>query len=239
MIDLITPCEVIYSIGAKEKVYGDEEGICRITGKQSKGISFFDWVKDTFTDYASLKPGTIISNEALFCFDEASILIQQKTGKEKPQRFRTYSHIVKDGAWHCYTKAHKKQIYDAIISGAELICLTDSGQKHILFTHRIGFWQLDELFIPTDVVFFKALHNAMTDLMRIGFNQASIITGKYVASYIISNGADVWKEKEDFLRQHRGSPMFDLAAWMLFLDEEEKLAVKQKLTKPIKKGKKV
>jgi CRISPR type IV-associated protein Csf3 len=94
-------CELIYEIGAKSKVYGSEKGICRITGKESIGLPFDKWVRDTFNDHDFLYPGTIISNEALFCFDESSEIIQKKTGRDKPQRFRTYSHIIKNGEWYC------------------------------------------------------------------------------------------------------------------------------------------
>ena len=61
-----------------------------LPGKEGVGINFAKWVRDTFNDHDSLFPGTIISNEALFCFDESSEIIQKKTGREKPQRFRTY-----------------------------------------------------------------------------------------------------------------------------------------------------
>ena len=87
-------CEIIYKIGANGLKYGDIKGICRITGNESSGLLCHEWVRDTFTDHASLQPGSIISNEALFCFDEASKIVKQKTGKDKLQRFRTYSHIV-------------------------------------------------------------------------------------------------------------------------------------------------
>ena len=180
----MTPCEIIYNIGSTQKKYGDLAGICRITGKESLGINFNDWVKDTFTDHGSLKVGTIISNEALFCFDEASEIIQSKTGKDKLQRFRTYSHVVINNEWFCFTKAHKKEIFEAIKKGAEIVCLTDSGQKHVLFKHKIGFWQLDELFVKPDLEFFLSLHSAMTDLMKIGFNQSSIIEGNYNPNFI-------------------------------------------------------
>ncbi len=227
----MSPCEIIYNIGAKQKKYGDLSGICRITGKESLGMNFNDWVKDTFTDHGSLKVGTIISNEALFCFDEASEIIQAKTGKDKLQRFRTYSHVVLNEQWFCFTKAHKKEIFEAIKKGAEIVCLTDSGQKHVLFKHKIGFWQLDELFVKPDLEFFLSLHSAMTDLMKIGFNQSSIIEGNYNPNFIQKNGFEIWREKETYLKQHRGSGMFGFASWMLFLDESDKEKVKEQMSK--------
>ena len=77
------PCERIYHAGASGKIFGDVPGICRITGKPSKGLPFNKWVRDTFTDHGSLKPGSIISNEALFCFEEASEIVMKRAGKEK------------------------------------------------------------------------------------------------------------------------------------------------------------
>lgn len=98
-------CEVIYHAANCTIIYGEVEGTCRITGKHNKkGVFFSKWVRDTFTDHAFLFAGTIISNEALFCFEEASTLIQGMRGKDKPQRFRTYSHFVHDGKWYCFGK---------------------------------------------------------------------------------------------------------------------------------------
>lgn len=208
-------CEMIYNHSSKP-IYGDIEGVCRITGKHKTGVLWEKFVKPTFTDHASLLPGDIICNEALFCFDEASAEVQKKTGKEKLQRFRTYSHIIYNNEWFCVTKADKKSIFEMICKGAELVCLTDSGQKHILFKHKIGMWQLDELFISPDIEYLQFLHSIMTKLLDFGFTQSSIITGDYNANFIAKNGFDVWKENEDKLKEHRGVPMFDFASWMLF-----------------------
>lgn len=212
------PCEIIYSLSSKP-VYGDIKGTCRITGREAIGIQFNKWVKNTFTDQAYLKPGDIISNEALLCFDEANLEIQQKVNKEKLQRFRTYSHIVLEDEWFCVTKADKEFIYNAICSNATLVCLTDSGQKHILFKHRIGMWQLDELFIYPDVEYLQYLHSTMQSLLTLGFTQKSIITGEYNLNFVFKNGAEAWKENEDILKEHRGKPMFDFASWMLFTNK--------------------
>jgi hypothetical protein len=207
---------LIYALSSMPK-YGETEGICRITGIHGKGLDFNKWIKPTFTDHASLLPGNIISNEALFCFDEASNEIMNKVGKDKPQRFRTYSHIIHDNKWHCLTKANKKEIFEMICSGAKLVCLTDTGQKHILFKHKIGMWQLDELFIYPDIEYLQFLHSTMQNLLHAGFTQTSIINGDYNLNFIAKNGFEVWKENEDKLKEHRGKPMFDFAAWMLFL----------------------
>lgn len=209
------PCELIYSLSSRP-LYGEIEGVCRITGKKSKGLDFSKWVKPTFTDHASLKSGNIISNEALFCFDEASAEVQAKAGKDKLQRFRTYSHMVYKGQWFCLTKADKKRIYEMICDGASLVCLTDTGQKHILFKHKIGMWQLDELFIYPDIEYLQFLHSTMQNLLHAGFTQTSIINGDYNPNFIAKNGFEIWKINEDKIKEHRGKPMFDFASWMLF-----------------------
>lgn len=211
------PCEIIYNISGVKTKYGDVPGICRITGKQSFGIPFQKWVKDTFTDHAWLLPGTIISNEALFCFDEQSSFLQQKTGRERPQRFRTYSHLVDShGAWHTFTKADKKLTYRLIVEGATLVCLTDSGQKHLLFKHRQGMWQLDDMFIIPDIETLQFLHTRMMYMLSLGFSQTEIITGNYMQYRIMQCGLANWKKEEETLKKYRGIPIFNFTAWLLY-----------------------
>lgn len=209
-------CEIMYDIAANNIVYGDTTGICRITGKQSKGIAFEKWVRRTFTDFAYLKPGTIISNEALFCFDEASEIVQRKTGRDKLQRFRTYSHIICNGEWFCCTKADKKRIYELICSGAEIVSLTDTGQKHIFFKNRVGMWQLDEHYIPIDIPLLKFLHEEMTHLLDIGFSQTEVISGKYSAIKLFKYRDSDFLQHENKIKAFRGNAIFDFTGWMLF-----------------------
>jgi len=211
------PCELIYSAGANGKIYGNTPGICRITGKLSTGLPFTKWVKDTFTDHAFLRPGDIISNEALFCFDEQSELIQHKTNREKPQRFRTYSHLVDaSGNWHCLTKADKELTYRLIYEGASLVCLTDSGQKHLLFKHRLGMWQLDDIFVLPDIETLIFLHEKMMFLLLQGFSQTEVISGNYLQYRILKCGFDLWKPTENILKKYRGTQFFAFTSWLLY-----------------------
>jgi hypothetical protein len=223
-------CEIIYKENPVK--YGNIKGICRITGNKSQGLLFDKWVKKTFNDHGFLKSGTIISNEALFCFDEASELIQKKTGKEKKQRFRTYSHIVDNlGNWHCLTKANKREIYDFIINDAKVVCLTETGQKHIFFKHKLGFWQLDELFITPDIELFKFLHKNMCELMRLGFSQAEIIENKYRQHNIKKMELKIWYDIETKIKAYRGKGIFDFVSFMLFTDEIVNYEITKKNTK--------
>jgi hypothetical protein len=221
------PCKQIYQIAANGKIYGTETGICRITGETGSGLNFEKWVAKTFNDWSYLKPGTIISNEALFTFDEQSELLQAKTERDKLQRFRTYSHIIHNGEWYCLTKADKPAIFNMIVNGAELVCLTETGQKHIFFKHRPGMWQLDELFIVPDIPGLVKLHTIMCNLMRLGFSQEEIKTGDYKSGRIALAGIDVWREQEGELMSFRGTALFDFAGWMLFISESEKEKIQQ------------
>ncbi len=212
-------CEQIYEIGANNKVYGSEKGTCRITGKQSAGLPFDKWVRDTFNDHDFLYPGTIISNEALFCFDESSEIVQKKTGRDKPQRFRTYSHIIKDGEWYCVTKADKRLILQLIIEGSEMVCLTETGQKHVVFKHKTGVWQLDDLHVKPNIELLTLLHFNMCELLAYQFSQAEIITGDYKSNRILKAGLKNWNQHETIIKEYRGSGIFDFTAFMLFTDK--------------------
>ena len=212
-------CENIYNLSNHKKVYGNDKGICRITGKQSEGIIFENWVKDTFNDHDFLFPGTIISNEALFCFDESSNIIQEKTGRDKPQRFRTYSHIINNDNWYCVTKADKRLILELIIEGAQMVCLTETGQKHIFFKHKTGVWQLDDLHVKPDVGLLGLLHYHMCELLAYQFSQTEIITGEYKSNRILKAGLKNWKDNESIIKEYRGSGIFDFTAFMLFTDK--------------------
>jgi len=227
-------CKEIYQIGGENKIYGTENGVCRITGEEGIGLNFDSWVRDTFNDHDNLYPGTIISNEAMFCFDEASEIVQKKTGRDKPQRFRTYSHIIRNGEWYCLTKADKRLIMQLIVDGAEMVCLTETGQKHILFKHKPGMWQLDELHVKPDIELLKYLHYHMCELLAYQFSQTEIITGGYISGRIIKAGIKTWKEHEDAIKQFRGKGIFDFTAFMLYTDEK-----KQEMPEPVSKTGKI
>lgn len=215
------PCESIYKAAGQTPTIDGVRGVCRITGKDSQGVPFNKWVKDTFTDHAYLSPGDIISFEALFCFEEQSTLLQEKTQRDKPQRFRTYSHIVtEDGSWQVLTKANKREIFHLLAhTKPELVCLTDSGQKHILFKHRVGFWQLDETFIQPNAELLVFLHEKMLELLALGFSQTEIQSGKYYHARVLKAVLKVWHELEGQISSYRGKPIFDLAAWLMYNDK--------------------
>jgi len=210
------PCERVYQIAGQGFQVGTTKGVCRFTGKESNGMPFKKWVKDTFTNHDCLHPGTIISNEAAFCFVEDSKLIQEKQNRDKPQKFRTYSHIVWNDEWLCCTKADKQRIVSIIQDSPEIICLTDSGQKHVFFKHRPGLWQLDDTFVEPNLPLFNHIHGVMMQLLSLGFTQAEVITGNYAANRILVAGLDNWQSLENKIKSARKTPMFDFAAWLMY-----------------------
>ncbi|MFN3327599.1 MAG: hypothetical protein ACK40U_01880, partial [Fervidobacterium pennivorans] len=142
-IDRLHPCEVIYNLSDRP-VYGEVEGICRVTGKYSIGVPFEKWVSDNFTDFASLYPGDIISNEAIFCFSDDNTFLQRKLGRQERTRFRNYSHFVVGNEWLVFTKAQKQEMYHILVDyEPTIVVISDSGQRHLLFRYRYGFWQFE------------------------------------------------------------------------------------------------
>jgi hypothetical protein len=213
--------EIVFEAAGVEYNVGNEKGVCRFLGKEAVGLNFSKWVRDTFTDLGYLKSGTIVSNEALFTFDEASEIVRGKSGKEKPQRFRTYSHIVtQNNEWLCVTKADKELIYNEILKSPKVLCLTDTGQKHIFFKGRFGFWQLDELFIVPDVEAFRQIHSDCMTLIEHGFSQGEIKSGTYNQKKILEIGLKKYLELEGKISEKRGTPMFILATWLLFYTDK-------------------
>lgn len=211
------PCEMIYAAAGQPVHYGDTAGVCRITGKESTGVPFEKWVKSTFSDYSALHPGTIISNAAAFCFCEVDTTLARLLGASKPQNFRTYTHVIDaESVWRCYTKSDKAKIVEEMLSGAKLVCITSTGQKHLLFKNRIGFWQYDDLHVPMNRSRFEMMHSEMMRLLREGYNQKEITTGEYKYPTIVKVGLEVHLRNEERLSAWRGSPMFSLAAALMY-----------------------
>lgn len=209
MLCAVHPCSRIYELSNKP-IYGDVEGVCRITGQQGKGLLFKKWVKDTFTAHHLLRPGTIISNEALLCFSELSPYIQELTGKEKPQNFRSYSHFVLGDKWYLKHKGQKEEMLTMMLQLPDVCVISESGQKHLLFQHVCGTWQFEETMIQPDVTLFQTIHQPITTLAET-FSNDEIKSGQYLQYRIIKFGLKNWQQQEDILKQYRGSAMFDLA----------------------------
>jgi len=197
----------------------DRVGVCRSCGAETVGCDFAGWVRPTFTDHDKLLPGTVICQACQFCFTDQNKLLGWKLGKSIPQRARNYSHFVINGAWLPMTKADKRRMLSALTSEApEVAVIADSGQKHIIFRARPGWWQFEEQALSPDPFNLGRLTRAIECLLGAGFSKAECESGQYAAFRIIKCGMDTWRYLEDAIGQDRGSALFSLA---LFLAQKE------------------
>lgn len=211
------PCEVIYHADGTNKKFGSVEGVCVFLGRQAVGVPFNEWVSKTFTDYNCLKSGSIVSNEALFTLQNSSQYLADLLKKEKKQHFRTYSHVVVGNKWHMYTKANKREIFAALCNpNLKLAVISESGQKHLVFKHRLGLWQLEEQVIEPDVALLKSIHDVMCIMYASGFSQKEIITGRYDSKRVKKMGLRPFISLENKIKTHRGTGVFDIAAFLIY-----------------------
>lgn len=192
------------------------EGTCRTCGQRGSGAAFSSWVRPTFTDHDILRPGEIVCQACLFCFDEQSTLLQQMTGRDKPQRMRTYSHFVTDaGEWIVLTKADKPRMRELLLSeGTRLAAIAESGQKHVLLRTRPGFWQIELSTIEPDRDRLIALLALTDEAYTLGATKEAIQTGRYDAGSLSRMGPAAYRRLERALAPFRGSALFDLACFL-------------------------
>lgn len=201
-------------------------GTCRFCGRDSDGVDFDGWVKDTFTDFDKLLVGEIVCNDCLFFFDEKSARLTEITGKEKLQRMRNYSHFIVNGQWIPLSKGDKKRM-TALLLGypfPELAAIAESGQKHIVFRatlnpagSRRGWVQFEEQPVFVDPDRLRELL-ATIERLYVGFSKSHIEIGRYPSYLILKFGVDNWIELEDKLKKERGSLLFSFA---IFLAQRE------------------
>lgn len=200
-------------------------GVCRFCGGCGNGVSFKEWVKDTFTDHDKLKPGNIICNECVFWFDESSSLLAQKVGKDKPQRMRNYSHFIVAGEWMPLSKGDKSTMTKLLLSVPfpELAAIAESGQKHIVFRSirnpqggKAGWIQFEEQSLWLEPDNLRRTLDVIEPALSI-FSKSEISSGNYLLHRIMSYGLAAWQELESIIKPLRGSLFFNLC---IFLAQE-------------------
>lgn len=207
---------------------GNETGRCRICGVDGDGLSFSEWVRDTFTDHDKLQPGDIICHACQFMFEESSELLRSKVGKDKPQRMRNYSHFVVDGVWYALSKGDKTRMKELLLGHPfpELAVVAESGQKHILFRaqwnpsgSQFGYVQFEEhgeIVRPDAVRYFANL----IEKLLVGFSKGEVQTGNYYQHRVLEFGVGRWKAYDDTIKPFRQSFNFRLA---LFLAQRKEM----------------
>lgn len=199
------------------------EGACRLCGDAGNGIAFDPWVKDTFTNHDLLHPGAIICDCCQFAADDNSVLLQARMGKEKPQRMRNYSHFVVGGDWLPMHKGMKREMLAALRNRPSVAVVALSGQKHLIFRARPGWWQVEETTILPDLPRLERCIVEVEALYRI-FSKSEIESGDYGAArmrqYAQAFGIESLLGSRQVVDMHRGTMALEMA---LFLAQKGEL----------------
>lgn len=215
-----TPAQVIYSAAGLPAMIGSSAGICRLCGCDGIGQKFNLWVKDTFTDHDKLFPGDIICHACQFCTIEASEQLATMMGKDKPQRMRNYSHFVHNGEWIPLSKGDKGRMIDLLKKFPPVAVIAISGQKHIIFRARLGWWQIEEQSTTPLANLWKILE-VVTTMYNGGFSKDEITTGRYIQRRIGEYGVTKFIQHEDIVKRARGSNALELAIFLAQKDNED------------------
>lgn len=208
----------IYRGAGLPPMQGKESGVCRTCGGESIGLLFSEWVRDTFTDRDKLLPGEIICHACLFCFAEQSELLAKKVGKDKPQRMRNYSHFVMNGEWFPLSKGDKARMRELLLISPQVVIIADSGQRHIAFRARRGWWQFEEQAMLPCPALLESLLEPVESLYQVGASKSEIESGHYSQKSIQAIGVANFLRLDGKIKNHRGSLSLKLA---LFLAQKE------------------
>lgn len=226
----MTPTARIYSAAGQPPMalYGAPAvaaitGQCRLCGTHADGYPWAAWVKDTFTDHDVLGPGETICLACVFCADDHSLVLQQRTGRDKPQRMRNYSHVVtREGAWLPLGKDQKRAMAAALLDDPIVASISLAGQKHVLFRARVGQWQIEEARCWPDAGRLARLLEIVSALYAApAITKAMIETGEYSSRALLTVGPTHVYAADAPLRPFRGSPLFSLAVWLAQREDTE------------------
>ena len=212
---MITSTIILWEAAGRPPGRGEATGLCCICGQKSFGLPFQQWVRPTFTDWDKILHGDIICQRCQFAFEEQSILLAEKLGKDKPQRMRNYSHFVVSGQWVPLSKSEKSRMVEILRGEFDLAVIAVSGQKHILFRAVPRIVQYEEQRLH-DLPTALRLLGPVTEMYTAGFSKQEIASGRYHPEKLIA--FPKWYELERELRPHRGSLAFEMA---IFLAQRE------------------
>lgn len=207
------PRAIYASTGAA--INGTVPGRCRLCGEEGRGRASIDWLKPTFTDHDKIQPGEIVCAACLFCVDDHSEILQRMTGRDKPQRMRNYSHVVRpDGTWCAYMKNQKRELAAELLASPLAAVVSLAGQKHLILRARMGWWQVEETTLRPEPESLGSLLPRVEALYSAGATKAEIETGRYRQSTLLTLGLDFWREHENNCAPFRGTGIFSLAVWL-------------------------
>ncbi len=218
----MTVTRLIYTAAGAPEMPGVTPGVCRACGQPGIGTPFSSWVRPTFTDHDKLAPGEITCHACDFCFTDRNEALALRVGKDAPQRMRNYSHFVCAGEWTPLSKGNKRRMREILLGAPspEVAVIADSGQKHIIFRARPGWWQFEELAMPPRPRALESLLAIVEQLYSGGFSKTEIESGRYIQKRILSFGLTAWSELESGIKPSRGTALLSLALYLAQKDDD-------------------
>lgn len=211
--------QILLNAAGNPEYEGGHYGVCRVCGAGGDGIQFSSWVRNTFTDHDKLVAGDILCKSCQFAFDESSMLLARRVGKEKPQRMRNYSHFVVCGEWIPLSKGDKARMTECLRRKPELTAIATSGQKHIIFRAQPGWWQIEEQStLPLDGELWSIL-DTVESLYAV-FSKNEIETGRYSQRRMMEFGLAEFLHMENQIKLERGTLAFELAIFLATKGDE-------------------
>jgi hypothetical protein len=218
-----TATQLIYE-AAGHRLTDPTEGRCYLCG----GVAYAPTpikaiIKPTFNDFNAARGDMSagICSACVWTMTQPTPLMQAKTGKDKPQTFRTYSHFVVGGAWGVYSKGQKAEMLAALLTGVmpEVCVVSESGQKHLAFKAQanpagqtVGWVQFEEQRFELDLEEFIPLQAHIQALYDAGFTKEGIGTGLY--RFYPDSDMAVFRRHETAIKDQRGSLTFALALYL-------------------------
>ncbi|HOW77951.1 MAG TPA: hypothetical protein PK406_00740 [Verrucomicrobiota bacterium] len=176
--------------------------------------------RDTFMDYDKLRDiSGWVCPACLFCMSDQCEPLRERTGKDKLQRMRNYSHIVLDGVWYPLSKAQKRETYNLLLQKPAVAVIAMSGQKHLICRAQAGWWQVEESRARPDAGYLRQVMDWVSTAYNLGFSKGEIETGNYSTRRILDAGASSWEVVDAHLRPLRGQAMFELAVYLAQREE--------------------
>lgn len=131
-----------------------------------------------------------------------------------PAKTRNFSHFVADGEWYYLSKGQKADMRRLLLVGCPVAVIADSGQKHLIFRARVGWWQFEEQALLPCSELLAHLLAPIEALYDAGASKTEIESGVYDNRTIYKIGVAVWQSNESQIKLHRGSLPFKLAVYL-------------------------